>query len=90
MLTTLINIFWIIISVTLAAAIILLVLLFALLAIYITVKEEERGKNPEPAAKLTFNGPSCFDMQRTTSRLLKQDKQTTRKYRRPYFQNRVA
>lgn len=90
MLANLINLFWIISSILLAIALILLVIVFVLAAIYITVKEEERVNKPDPAYKLTFNGPSRFEMQHTTNRLLKQDRKAHRKYRRPYFQNRVA
>jgi len=87
MLAYLINLFWIIVSVILAIMLVLLVILFVLLAMYISMKEEEKGKD-KPIVKLTFNGPTHAEMNKTTARLLKENK--ARKYRRPYFQNHVA
>lgn len=87
MLAYLINLFWIIVSLALAVALVLFIILFFMLAWYITIKEEEKAKN-KPTVNLTFNGPTQIELHRTTSRLLKEDKK--RKYRRPYFQNLVA
>lgn len=83
-----INLFWIVISILLTVLLVLFVALFVLLATYISIKESMEHDNA-PVAKLTFDGPSRFEMIRTTSRLMKRNK-TTRKYRRPYFQNHVA
>ena len=88
MLAYLINLFWIILSILLAVLLVLFVALFVLLAMYISMKESMKPAD-KPIVKLTFNGPSRAEMNRTTARLLKQNK-TTRKYRRPYFQNHVA
>lgn len=85
MLAYLINLFWIISSILLLIALVLAVVALVLLAIYLDVKDKQKNQKPDPAYKLTFNGPSYGDMQRTTSRLLKQDHQKQRKYRRPYF-----
>ena len=83
----LINLFWIALSVILVVTLMLLAALFVVLIVYIQVKEAQR--DTQPVAKLTFDGPSRMEMQRTTARLMKQD-QSGRKYRRPYFNKTVA
>ena len=87
MLAYLINLFWVVISILLAVLLVLFVALFVLLAMYISMKESMKPAD-KPVVKLTFNGPSRAEMNRTTARLLKENK--ARKYRRPYFQNHVA
>lgn len=84
MLAYLINLFWIILSILLAVLLVLFVALFVLLAMYISMKESMKPAD-KPVVKLTFNGPSRVEMNRTTARLLKQEHKNKRKYRRPYF-----
>lgn len=74
-----INLFWLTLSILIAIALICVLAILVILIVLLVDMDKQDVKEPNVNKDVHFHGPSRWEMEMTTARLLREDKRRPRK-----------